>query len=219
MKFDITEWSFFDLLWEYLELKFYFKSDESWEEYPWFTQVELKKIIAVLNAFTGEHYIVETMEGKKKIHNAFSSGFGHYLDFYTEKQMLEIKKLLNGHGLFLNLGKTTFPTVGHFYEELFKAYEAGHKYITKYDFLPLNVKKDPVFQILNGFKFERQDKLIYRFNCKVCEAMMILLGEKFRRTFTTTELIANYGYPNVEHAKIEKAKIAYQDESGDSGYR
>ncbi len=49
--------------------------------------------------------------------------------------------------------------------------------------------------------------------------MMILLGKKFRRTFTTAELIANYSYPNVEHAKIEKAKIAYQDKSGDYGYR
>lgn len=132
--------------------------------------------------------------------------------------MLEIIKLLNGHGLLRNLGKTTFPTVGHFYEELFKAYEAGHKYLTKFEFLPINVKKDPVFQILNGFKFERQDKLIYRFNRKVRQALMILLGEKFRKTFTTVELTANHGYPNVEHAKIEKAKIAYQDESGDSCY-
>lgn len=219
MKFDITEWSFFDLLWEYLEIKYYFKSDEPWEEYPWFTQVELKKIVAVLNAFTGGNYIVETMEGKKKIDEVFCTGFGHYFDFYTEKQMLEIKKSLKGHGLFRELGKTTFPAVGYFYKELFKTFEAGHKYITKFDFLPLNIKKDPVFQILNGFKFERQDKLIYRFNRKVCEAMMILLGEKFRRTFTTAELIANYGYPNVEHAKIEKAKIAYKDEGGDSGYR
>lgn len=72
MKFDITEWSFFDLLWEYLEIIFYFKSDEPWEEYPWFTQVELKKIVAVLNAFTGGNYIVETMEGKKKIDEVFA---------------------------------------------------------------------------------------------------------------------------------------------------
>ena len=96
MKFDITEWSFFDLLWEYLEIIFYFKSDEPWEEYPWFTQVELKKIVAVLNAFTGGNYIVETMEGKKKIDEVFCTGFGHYFDFYTEKQMLEIKKSLKG---------------------------------------------------------------------------------------------------------------------------
>ena len=90
MKFDITEWSFFDLLWEFLEIRFYFKSEESWEEYPWFTQVEIKKIIAVLNAFTGEHYIVGTMESKKKIHDVFSTGFGHYFDFYTESRCLKL---------------------------------------------------------------------------------------------------------------------------------
>lgn len=218
MKFDITEWSFFDLLWEFLEIRFYFKSEDPWEEYPWYTQVELKKIIAVLNAFTRGNYIVETMDGKKEIDHAFCTGFGHYYNFYSEKQMFEIKKLLKDHGLFRQLGKTALPRVGQFYEELFKAFEAGHKYITKFDFLSLNIKKDPVFQILNGFKFERQDKLIYKFNQKVCESMMILLGEQFRKTFTTAELIANYSYPNVEHAKIVKAKIAYQDERGDTGY-
>lgn len=218
MKFDITEWSFYDLLWEYLEIRFYFKSEEPWEEYPWFTQVELQKITAVLNAFTEKHYIVKTMDGKKEIEEAFCTGFGHHLDFYTEKQMLVVKKLFKEHGLFRKLGKTIFPTTGLFYEELFQAFEAGHKYITKYDYLPLNIKRDPVFQILNGFKVERQDKLIYKFNRKIYEAMIILLGETFKRTFTTAELIDQYGYPNVEHSKIEKAKIAYQHECGDSGY-
>lgn len=66
MKFDITEWSFFDLLWEYLEIRFYFKSDEPWEEYPWFTQVELKKIVAVLNAFTGGELYRGNYGGQKE---------------------------------------------------------------------------------------------------------------------------------------------------------
>lgn len=119
MKFDITEWSFYDLLWEYLEIRFYFKSEESWEKYPWFTQVELQKITAVLNAFTEKLYIVDTMDGKKEIEDAFCTGFGHYFDFYTEKQMLEIRKLLKEHGLFRQLGKMSFPTIGQFYKELF----------------------------------------------------------------------------------------------------
>ena len=219
MKFDIAEWSFYDLLWEYLELRFYFKSKEPWEEYPWFTQVELQKITAVLNAFTDNHYIVETIDGKREIDEAFCTGFGHYFEFYTENQMLEIKKLLKGHGLFRQLGKTGLPTVGQFYKELFQAFEAGHKYITMFDFLPLNVKRDPVFQILDEFKFERQDKIIYSYNRKLCEAMMILLGGPFRRTFTTTKLIENFGYPNVDHSKIEMGKIIYRKKYEDSGYR
>ena len=116
MKFDRKEWNFHALLWEFFELRFYFRSEDSWEEYPWCTQIELQKITAVLNALTNGNYIVETKEGKKEIEKAFYSGFGQYFDWYSEKQMQEIKKLLNGHGLFRQLGKTRFPTIGPFYD-------------------------------------------------------------------------------------------------------
>lgn len=219
MKFDRKEWDFRALLWEYLEIRFYFKSDEPWEEYPWFTQVELQKVNAVLNAFTDEKYIVETMEGKREIEEAFCTGFGHYYDLYTETQAMLIKELFKGHGAFRDLAKLKMPTVGRFYEELFLAFEAGHKYITKFDFVPLDIRRGPAFRILNGFKYEKQDKLIYKINRKFCEAMLILLGDKFRRTFTTAELIEKYNYPDVAHDKIEKAKIAFQDEDGNMGFR
>lgn len=212
MKFDRTEWNFGALLWEYLELKFYFTSEHPWEEYPWCTQIELQKVTAVLNAFSDGHYTVETMEGKKEIKEAFCSGFGQYFNWYSERQMQEIKKLLNDRGLFRKLGVTRFPTIGPFYEELFRAFKAGHKYITKFGYIPINIKKGPVFQFLNGFKFEKQDKLIYKFNSKICEAILILLGNKFRRVFTTAELIEKYRYPNIDHSKIEQAKIAYPEQ-------
>lgn len=218
MKFDRVKWDFQALLWEFLEMRFYFKSELPFEEYPWCTQIELQKVTAVLNAISGGHYIVDTIEGKKEIEEAFCSAFGLYFDWYTEKQMQEIKKLLNGHGLFRQLGKMRFPTIGAFYEDLFKAFEAGHKYITKFDSVPLDIKRSPVFQILNGFKFEKQDKLIYKFNQNLCKAMLILLGNKFRRVFTTAELIDKYGYPNVDHELIEQAKIAYQKEEGNIGF-
>lgn len=219
MKFDIKKWNFHALLWEYLEIRFYFKSDEPWEAYPWFTQVELQKINAVLNAFTDGHYTVETMEGKKEIEDTFCCGFGHYLDLYTEKQAMQIKELLNGHRSFRELGKMKMPSVGPFYQELFIAFEAGHKYITKFDFLPHDIKGSPTFQILNGFKFEKQDKLIYKINRKLSDAMLILLGDKFRRSFTTAELIEKYNYPDVDHDKIESAKIAYQEENDSYEFR
>lgn len=214
MKFDRIKWNFLALLWEFLEMRFYFKSEQPFEEYPWFTQIELQKVTAVLNAVSGGDYIVETTEGKKEIEEAFCYGFGQYFDWYTEKQMLEMKKLLNGHGLFGQLGKMRFPIIGPFYEELFRAFEAGHKYITKFDFVPLDIKSGPVFQILNGFKVEKQNKIIYKFNRQLCEAMLILLGNKFRRVFTTAELIEKYGYPNVDHELIEQAKIIYQEKEG-----
>lgn len=212
MKFDRKEWDFRALLWEFLEMRFYFKSKDPWEEFPWFTQIELKKVTAVLNAFSDVNYIVETIEGKKEIEDAFCLGFGKYFECYTEKQVQEINKVLNGHYNFQPVGKTKFPTIGPLYEELFRAFDAGHKYITKFDFIDLEIKRSPVFQILDRFKFEKQDKHINKFNCKICEAMVILIGNKFRKIFKTTELIENYGYPNVDHNKIEQAKIAYQEE-------
>lgn len=218
MTFDRKEWNFHALLWEFFELRFYFRSELPWQEYPWCTQIELQKITTVLNALTNGNYIVETIEGKKEIEKAFYSGFGQYFKWYTENQMLQVKKLLKGHGLFHQLGKTRFPTIGPFYENLFRAFEAGYKYITKFDFIPLEIKRGPVFQILDTFKFEKQDKLIYKFNCKLCEAMLILLDNKFRRVFTTAELIEKYGFPNIEHKKIEEAKIAYQEKEGNIGF-
>lgn len=70
MKFDRIKWNFQALLWEFLELRFYFKSEQPFEEYPWCTQIELQKVTAVLNAISGGDYIVETIEGKKEIEEA-----------------------------------------------------------------------------------------------------------------------------------------------------
>lgn len=219
MRYDIAEWDFRALLWEYFEVKFYFKSNRPWEEYPWFTQVELQRVTAVLNAFTKGNYIVETVVGKKEIEEAFCTGFGHYNDLYTETQAMQIKELFNGYGSFRDLAKMKMPTVGRFYEELFRAFEAGHKYITKFDYVSPQVEKSPIFQILNNFKCEKQDRIIEKANEKICKCMLILLNENFTQIFSLPELIAFYDYPDVENDEIERAKLAYQRERGKFGFQ
>lgn len=209
MKFDRKEWNFHAVLWEFLELKCYFDSDESWDYYPWFTQVEVKKVVAALNAITGSNYEAETINGKKEILEAFRNGFGLEATLYTESQKDELKSILRCDDLFNELGKMALPYVGEFYEELYLAFEAGHKYITRFDFVPTDVKNDPVFRIVDGFKYEKQDKLIYNKNRLISKAMIILLGKKFNRTFATDELIEKYSYPDVCHDEINKAKIAF----------
>lgn len=209
MKFDRTEWDFSALIWEYCELRFYFKSKETWDSYPWCTQVELKKVCAALNAITGCNYIVDTLEGKKEIEDAFYHGFGLSSNLYTEEQAEQLKSLMKCTEIFKYLGRMHLPFVGDFYYELYLAYEAGHKYITQFDFVNIDIKRnDDVFKIIDEFKFQKQDKFIYRMNRIIVKAMIILLGEKFARTFTTAELIEKYNYPDVEHQEIEKAKIA-----------
>ena len=209
MKFDRKEWDFPALIWEYCELRFYFKSNEIWDSYPWYTQVELKKVCAVLNAITGCNYIVETLEGKKEIEDAFYHGFGLGSNLYTEEQAEQLKSLMKCTELFKYLGRMHLPLVGDFYNELYLAYQAGHKYITQFDFVNIDIKRnDDVFKIIDEFKFQKQDKFIYRMNRIIVKAMIILLGENFARTFTTAELIEKYNYPDVENQEIEKAKIA-----------
>lgn len=218
MKFDRKEWDFPALIWEYCELRFYFKSTEIWNSYPWYTQVELKKVCAVLNAITGCNYIVETLEGKKGIEDAFYHGFGLGSNLYTEEQAEQLKSLMKCPELFKYLGRLQLPYVCDFYDELYLAYEAGHKYITRFDFVNIEIKNnDPVFKIINEFKFQEQDKFIYRMNRIIVKAMIILLGNNFERTFTTAELIEKYKYPDVEHQEIEKAKFALLEEHWKNG--
>lgn len=209
MKFDRTEWDFHALILEYCELGFYFKSNETWDSFPWCTQVELKKVCAALNAISGDNFVVETIDGKKEIEDAFYHGFGLGSSLYTEKQAEQLNELMKCPELFKYLGRMHLPFVGDFYDELYLAYEAGHKYITRFDFLNIEIKNnDPAFKIINDFKFQEQDQFIYRMNRIIVKAMIILLGKKFERTFTTAELIEKYNYPDVEHQEIEKAKIA-----------
>lgn len=176
MKFDRKEWDFSALLWEYCELRFYFKSNETWEYYPWCTQIELKKICAVLNAITGGNYVVETMTGKKEIENAFYHGFGLGSNLYTEKQGDQLQELMKCPELFKYLGRMHLPFVADFYEELYKAYEAGHKYITWFDLVDIEIKNnDTIFKIIDEFKFQMQDRFIYKMNRIIVKAMIILL--------------------------------------------
>lgn len=214
MKFERTKWNFQAVLWEFLELKFYFESDKSWDYYPWFTQIEIKKLVSALNAITDGNYIAETIEGRKDILESFRYGFGHSRTLYSERQMTQLKTILGCDDLFKEVGKIELPYVGEFYEELYRAFEAAHKYITRFDFIPMEVKNDTVFRIVEGFKYEKQDKFIYNKNLLVCKAIIILLGKKFNRTFTTVELIEKHNYPDIPHDEIEKAKTAFQEESG-----
>lgn len=190
---------------EYCGLGFYFKSNETWDSFPWCTQVELKKVCAALNAISGDNFVVETIDGKKEIEDAFYHGFGLGSSLYTEKQAEQLNELMKCPELFKYLGRMHLPFVGDFYYELYLAYEAGHKYITRFDFLNIEIKNNnPAFKIINEFKFQEQDQFIYRMNRIIIKAMIILLGKNIYDSRTHRKIQLS----RFEHQEIEKAKIA-----------
>lgn len=205
MKIEQGAWDFHALLWKFHELKRFLVKE--WEKIPYHKWPELRQLQSLLNAITDGHYSVETIVGREDIKEAFFYGFDMQHVLYTEKQVMQIKELMQHaeiESLIAKLGKLNTPYLVNFYNELFIAHEAGYKYITAFDKLPMEVKMSAPFNTINEFKIRELDPYIYRQNSIIEEAMMLLLGDKFRRGFNS-ENLASFSvsqYTSSIHEKL-----------------
>lgn len=192
---------FESMLYKYLDYEYIFSSDKQFEYWPWSTQIELKRLQSMLFAFTNENYIVESENGKSKIRDVFKYGFGREDSYCNDGQIQQLKEILPQKYNYFTRFQREKPRVGQFYETLFCIVRAGHKYITLFS----GTSCAPVaFSILDHYKSAQIDRYIAKHNDILIEAMKIVLGENFRKTFTTGELIKYYDYPDISQDEIDK---------------
>lgn len=209
MKREREEWDFIVLLAEYYELDSYFEDEDStFDDLPWFIQIDLKKLKSALIAITGKMYNVETPEGKKEIADDFQTGFGYGSNQIKPEQICQLKALFGNDHLFDKLDIDT-TTIGDFYYKFFKAYKAGYKYMVSFETFCSVHGIEPEYTIIDAFKWNEIDPIIAEKNLTFFKGMKILLGERFERSFTLEELINNYNYPSTSNDEVRKAKDEY----------
>ena len=209
MKREREIWNFIVLLAEYYELDFYFEDENSnFDDYPWFIQVDLKKLESASNAIIGKRYNIETQDGKKEIVEDFQTGFGVGYKTVSQKQICQLKALLGNEQLFdkLDIDSTT---VCDFYYNLFKAEKAGYKYIVSFKPICCVHREPTEYKIIDAFKWNEIDQIIAEASLTFLKCMKILLEKRIERSFTREELINGFDYPTTSNDEVIKARREY----------
>lgn len=195
------EWSFAKLLTEYMAEWVFFGRECRFETLPWSLQIEVRRITSVLNAFTGGSYDPTTAEGKQEIIDAFEQGFNRQDELCTDEQLEELKVLLPQVDDLYSEFDDERPIVSDFYRYLFTAYQASYDYITVFDDL-VDSRYTDAFFVIDAFKRKKINTHINQKVKIIFKCFKILLGDMFNKRFTTSELIKNYGYPDVDYEKL-----------------
>lgn len=190
-------WEFSVLLYRYLEDESIFANDWEYDysAYPWEVRVELKGFQTVLNAYTGGKYNITSNGGRRKIREAFMTGFGRGEIKCTDEQLEQLKELFPYRpDIFEYWRQHEKPTVGALYEVVFAALVHGFRYITLFSHYPQGAVP---FKIIERFKTKEIDDYVDDMDDTFVNAILILLGPDFERKISRTELIQKYGYPKV----------------------
>ena len=198
---DCKEWTFWKLLDEYMSTDYFFGTGCLWDELPWSIQIELSRLVAVLNAFTGGHYDVTTDEGKGEVIDAFENGFNMRDKPCTNKQLEKLKQLFPEIDDLFDELEDERPLIRDFYRYLFAVYHASFNYVTIYNNL-LNHKYTDEFWVVNSFKDQNMDAHIVKKVGTIRRAFKILLGDTCNKKFTKSELIEKFGYPDIKPEKL-----------------
>lgn len=198
---NYKEWSFGDLLTEYLAEWVFFRTEIAFEKLPWSLQIEVRRITSVLNAFTGGSYDPTTADGKQGIVDAFEKGFNLQDELCTDNQLEELKVVLPQVDDLYSEFEVEKPKISEFYEYLFATYQASYDYVTAFDDLIDRLYTD-AFVVVDAFKRKKINSHILQ-NIKIIfRCFDILLGDLVNKRFTTAELIENFGYPDEDHEKL-----------------
>lgn len=198
---DHKEWSFDKLLTEYMAEWVFFERKGSFDKLPWSLQIEVKRIVSVLNAFTGRSYDPSTTEGKQEIIEAFEHGFNHQNKKCTDEQLYQLRELLPQVDDIFSEFEDERPCVSDFYIYLFAAYKACYNYLTAFEDL-VDYKYTDSFFVIDAFKRKKINTHIVEKVKIIFKVFKILLGDMCTQKFTTSVLIENYGYPDVEYEKL-----------------
>lgn len=198
---EYTEWSFESLLTEYMALGIYFDRECKFKQLPRSLQIEVKRFTAALNAFTGGHFNARNSKGKKAIMEAFAEGFGKGNELCTNQQLADLRKLFMViEDLFAEF-EDEKPKVSDFYRYLFATYHDSYRYVTVFDNLRIDLYTEE-FLFFDAFKLTKINNHIQKKVKTIFTAIKILLGEMCDKKFSTSELIANYGYPDVSNEQL-----------------
>lgn len=197
---DHKVWKFNTLIDEYFAEWIYFRKGGSFKELPWSLQIEVMRITSALNAFTNGNYNAETLEGKKEIIEAFEMGFGRQDKICSDEQLQQLQELFpDGDELFSEFEER--PCIGDFYRHLFSIYQASYDYVTVFDDMTDDMYTD-AFNLADAFKREKINTHIIE-KCRIIyRAIKVLLGDMCNKSFTKSELIKCYGYPDVDYEKL-----------------
>lgn len=198
---DHREWSFGKLLIEYMGEWVFFGMNGSFDKLPWSLRIEVRRIVSVLNAFTGRSYDPSTTEGKQEIIDAFEQGFNQRDNKCTDEQLNQLRELLPQIDDIFSEFENERPCVIDFYRYLFAAYQASYDYVTAFDDL-VDYKYTDAFFVADAFKRKKIHPHIVEKVKIIFKGFNILLGDMCKQKFTTSELIDNYNYPNVEYEKL-----------------
>lgn len=189
---ELSKWEFSHLLYQYLENYYYFKWQYHFHNYPF--RYELKKLEAVLNAFTGKKYNIESDEDRDEIQELIEYGFDLGDTLCSDKQLEKLKELFPHKVEIFNSFKQDRPSIGEFYLIIFDVLRYGFHYITTPEFY--EQKYPPEANIVHTFKDREIDKHIDDNDDILIEAIIILLGDELcSQSFTRKELQDKYNYP------------------------
>lgn len=195
------EWSLSKLVTEYMAEWIFFGTGVRFEKLPWSLQIEVRRITTVLNAFTSRSYDPTTAEGKQEIIDAFEQGFNLRDEFCTDEQLEELRILLPQVDDLYSEFEKERPIVSDFYRHLFAIYQASHEYVTAFDDLT-DCHYTDAFFVVDAFKRKKINTHIVEKVKIIFKCFKILLGDMVKKRFTTSELIENYGYPDVDYEKL-----------------
>lgn len=201
----IEQWTFAKLLTEYMAHDIFFERDCALKELPWSLQIEVKRIVAVLNAFTGGNYEAESKDGKRKINEAFSEGFQFSDNRCSVEQLSQLRELFPViEDMFdeFEVYEEGRPRICEFYRHLFALYHASYKYVTAFDDLRKNMYTD-AFLVFDAFKRKKINTYIIDQVKTIYKAFKILLGEMLSQKYSTPELVDKYGYPHETDEQLE----------------
>ena len=184
------------LFYSFFEIDYVFDGGKNFDELSWGTQIETLRLIAALRAFTDKEYDISNLE---PIASAFYSCFGVGYEDLDNNDIEELKQFFPGVEQRLDTCKNNCLRKENFYRPLFRIIGAGYEYLTMFNGV---LCADKGFIAIDRYKSLNIDRFICEQNYQLIQAMKVVLGGNFRKTFTIQQLIENYGYPSVTDEEL-----------------
>lgn len=190
---DAKKWTFPLVIYQYLENYDHFYWGKSFQSEIF--SIELKKLQSLIYAYTGVNYNVESAEGRDKIKELFDTAFGLSYLICTDEQIEKLRSLFPHKAELFDLYQDEKPLIADFYTLIFDLLRQGFEYITLFSAFGIG----DVMDIISQYKEKEIDKHVDDKDDILVEAIMVLLGDNFRKSFSRKELIAKYKFPNTPY--------------------
>ncbi len=187
---DAENWTFRSMLRQYYETRRYFRDNLYFDTLPTYFKIELKKLEAIVNAFTDGHYKIHNEWSKIKVRELIENGFSCKHRLCTAELIDRLKAMLPYKEQIFEECKIERPTQDTFYYNLFLTVEIGFMYIDN-----IQMANSPASTLLVSDCNRSIKQIVKRENDKLIEIMLFMLGDKFRRYFTREILIEQWGFP------------------------